>query len=551
MNKIAKFWIVLILAAWVGAPASAAQAPDAAAANEEAACKALQNIRNLTMISAELRPAEGITPASCYVRGLVSAIHYYVQLPLPSRWNGRLLALGDGGKDGDLDFASHRVAQGYAVTNSNTGHDNGSEPGASFGFNNRQAEIDFGYRAVHVTTTAAKTVIKAYYGKDPAYPYFEGCSTGGKEALMEAQRFPYDFDGIVGGAPVNFYTYVNVSHVFMLQKVFQNNMAGNLAYDADGDGVPESLAKLKRLHEAVIAKCDAVDGITDGLIQDPTACDFRPERDMPGSSCPGGVNQDDCFTEQQIKVIRDIYRGPYDSKGTNIYKGYALGSEYGWSGTVIPHKGNNMHPSRMNTSGDQFNYIFYDNDPGTEPPDRGDLSYLPSKDGAQPEFAWWEFKMDDVTAGKGKNMMAILDATDPDLSRMLLKKNAKLIIYHGWDDPQPHPEPTLDYYKDVVKTTFKGDVNAARERFQLFMIPGMGHCSGGPGPNEWDKLAPLVRWVEKGEAPNHVVAVHRDKDGKVDNERKICAYPQKAVYTGPAGGQNDRANWVEKNFTCK
>ena len=159
--------------------------------------------------------------------------------------------------------------------------------------------------------------------------------------------------------------------------------------------------------------------------------------------------------------------------------------------------------------------------------------------------------MDDVTAGRGETMMSILDATDPDLERFLKTNQGKLILYHGWNDTGPHPEPTVDYYKEVVQTTFDGDVEKARESFQLFMMPGMGHCGGGPGPNEWDKLPPLVEWVEQGKAPNHVVAVHRAEDDRVDNERKVCAYPLKAVYTGPEGGQNDPTNWVESNFTCR
>ena len=545
-------WLVLISLVVSFLAGGTTVAAQIAGPSEEAACQALLKTPNLTLIAVELRSATETAPRHCYVRGLInSAIHYHVQLPLPSDWNGRFLGWGDGGKDGDLDFADHRVAEGYAVANSNTGHDNGSEPAASFGFNNRQAEIDFGYRAVHVMTNAGKSVVRAYYGKDAEYSYFEGCSTGGKQALMEAQRFPYDYDGIVGGAPVNYYTLVNVAHIWMLQKTFENNFAGNLAFDADGDGVPESLTKMNMLHQAVINKCDADDGIQDGVIDDPTACDFRPQRDLPGMHCRGGENGDACFTELQMKVINDIYRGPYDSNGRTLYKGYSPGSEYGWATAVIPWAGNNMHPSRLNISSDQFNYIFYDEDPGVVPPDVGDVSYSLDKSGEQPEYGWWEFSMDDVTAGRGRTMMSILDATDPDLKRFLMTNQGKLILYHGWNDTSPHPEPTLDYYKEVVKTTFDGDVEKARESFQLFMIPGMGHCRGGPGPNEWDKLPPLVEWVEQGKAPNHVVAVHRAEDGRVDNERKICAYPLKAVYTGPAGGQNDPTNWVERNFTCR
>ena len=270
---------------------------DQALSEEQMACEALMGTRNLTITSARLLAATETTPQYCYVKGIISpAIVYHVQLPLPQDWNGRFLKWGDGGKDGDLDFADHRVAQGYAVANSNTGHDNGSEPRASFGFNNRQAEIDFGYRAVHLTTNAAKTVIEAYYGADPEYSYFEGCSTGGNQGLTEAQRYPYDFDGIVAGDPVFHYQAVNVNHVWMLQRMFQNDFAGSLAYDTDGDGSFDSLRKLTMLEEAVLSKCDANDGIFDGVIDDPLSCDFDPEVNLADMMCPGDVNADDAMS---------------------------------------------------------------------------------------------------------------------------------------------------------------------------------------------------------------------------------------------------------------
>ena len=524
---------------------------DQVLSKEEAACKALANIPNLTIIATSLVNATSSTPRYCYLRGIISpAIHYHVQLPLPENWNGRFLKLGDGGKDGDLDFADHRVAQGYAVANSNTGHDRGAEPGASFAFNNRQAEIDFGYRAVHLTANAAKTVIKAYYGKDTKYSYFEGCSTGGRQGLIEAQRFPYDFDGIVAGAPVNYYQAMNANHVWMLQRVFRNNFAGNLAFDTKGDGSYASLTKLNMLKDAVLAKCDAKDGITDGVIDDPLTCDFKPEIDLAEKMCPGDVNADNCFTKEQLQTIKDIYSGAHDSKGVRIHRGNSFGSEFAWATHLIPHAGNKLFPARLRTAGDHLNYLFYETDPGVAMPKLNDLSLMPDKKSNPREWAWWEFNIDDFTAGKANFMMSITDATDPNLTRFLMKKGGKLILYLGWSDPGTQPESTLDYYKSAVAATFKGDIDAARKHTRLFMVPGMDHCGGGPGPNSWDKLAPLVDWVENGKAPDYLVATH-STNNVVDNERRVCPYPQRAVYTGAAGGQNDRANWVEHNFTCK
>ena len=153
-------------------------------------------------------------------------------------------------------------------------------------------------------------------------------------------------------------------------------------------------------------------------------------------------------------------------------------------------------------------------------------------------------------------MAKITDATDPDLTRFLNRNNGKLLIYQGWGDGDAYPEVILDYYKDMVAATFKADYKAAQEKARLFMAPGMGHCGGGPGPNEWDRLAPLANWVEKGTAPDYITAVHRTNaragnNAPVDNERKLCPYPQQAVYSGPEGGQNDSRNWVAGNFVCR
>lgn len=518
---------------------------------EEQSCRALVNVPSLTITSAGLRQTSGTGVAYCYVRGFIPpGIRYHAQLPLPGNWNERFLNWGDGGKDGLLNFADHRVAQGFAVANSNMGHDAGSEPGASFGFNNRQAEIDFGYRAVHLTVNAAKTLIQAYYGKRPKYSYHEGCSTGGREGLIEAQRYPADFDGIVAGAPVNYYQELNANAVWLLERIYRDKFAGAPAFDTDGDGRLDSLTKLKLLEQAVLKKCDALDGITDGVIDDPHRCRFDPQADLADKLCPADANADHCFTRRQIQTIQDFYRGAHDSKGVRVYWGKAAGSESQWAAGFIPHPGNRFFPGSLGTSGDHLNYIFYENDPGVAPPNLADVSYKLNKKATPPEWAWWEFNIDDVTAGKARLMMSIMNATDPDLTRFLVRNNGKLLLYHGWCDAGPAPDGTVEYFNNVVKTTFAGDAGEAGKRVRLFMVPGMGHCGGGPGPNSWDKLAPLVDWVEKAKAPDVVVATH-STGGKVDNERPVCAFPRKAVYTGPPGGQNLPANWIAANFACR
>jgi feruloyl esterase len=250
----------------------------------------------------------------------------------------------------------------------------------------------------------------------------------------------------------------------------------------------------------------------------------------------------------QIGHIGDFYSGSYDSFGTSIYPGRSLGSEAQWLRLFVPYEGNGGSPGVLGVAGDHLNYLFYENDPGVVMQVRSDRSLIPDPKRNPPEWAWWQFDIDDVTRGMGDFMKSITDATDPDLSRFLVANDGKLILYHGWSDALIVPEGTRGYYEDMVASTFDGDMNAAKERARLFMIPGMGHCAGGPSPNSWDKLPPLVEWVERGIAPDAVVATHSTR-GVVDDERPIFAYPDLARYSGPAGGQNDPANWVRDNFT--
>ena len=524
----------------------------AVTAQQSAACEDLLLLSNLTITLATVRiNPEGAVPY-CYVRGIIApAIHFHAQLPLPQNWNGRFLQWGDGGKDGDLDYADHRVAEGYAVTNSNTGHDAGTEPGASFGFNNRQAEIDFGYRAVHLTVLAGKTLVSNYYAQAPDYSYFEGCSTGGRQGLMEAQRFAADFDGIVAGAPAYVYQALNAAGNWNLQRMFRNNLEGNLAVDTNGDGGFDSLQLVSLLHEQVLAKCDANDGISDGVIDNPLACDFNPSSDLAELMCPAGTSSDQCFTRTQLQTINDFYDGPRDDNGVQVYPGKMFGSEMRWIDRYVPYDGNNNAPSKLTgVAGDHMNYLFYETDPGVTIPDVTDFQHQPNKNGVFPEFSWMEFDINDVTAGKGDLMMSITDASDPDLGRFLKDHGGKLIVYHGLADSLIVAESTIDYFNDMVDTTFDSDFAAAANSSRLFLAPGMGHCSSGPGPNDWDKLTPLLDWVERGVAPDSITATH-STDGEIDNERRLCPFPQQARYIGPTGAQNDPANWIAENFSCR
>lgn len=541
--------ILVLLAPCYLLPTAVSAAQDESA---RVACESLLQAPNLTLIHASLRENDQADSPYCYVRGIIApAIHFHAQLPLPENWNGRFLQWGDGGKDGDLDFANHRVAQGYAVTNSNTGHDSGTEPGSAFGFNNRQSEIDFGHRAVHLTTLAGKALVNSYYNRPPQYSYFEGCSTGGRQGLMEAQRYPDDFDGIVAGAPVNFYQAMNAAGVWHLQQMAQNNYAGNLAVDADGDGSRENVELVGILHDTVMNKCDASDGITDGVIDDPFACSFDPTVELSDYHCPNSTAGGVCFTDNQLTTIANFYRGPTDRDGNVIYPGKMVGSEPDWINLFIPSARNRMTPGMLSgPAGDHVNYLFYANDPGVTIPDLSDIHYVPRRTGMNPEYHWMEFNVQDVADGAAALMSSIMDATDPDLTSFLRDRGGKLIVYHGLTDALSVAAATVDYFTDMVNTTFAGSFAEANDHARLFLAPGMGHCGGGAGPNTWDKLLPLVDWVENGVIPETITATH-SSNGRVDNERLLCTYPQRARYVGPAGGENDARNWTAGNFQCQ
>ena len=210
-----------------------------------------------------------------------------------------------------------------------------------------------------------------------------------------------------------------------------------------------------------------------------------------------------------------------------------------------------MGPSKLvGVAGDHMNFLFYENDPGVTIPDVRDYNYEARTDGVFPEFHWKDYNINEFYSGKGDLMKSITDAEDPNLTQFLKDRGGKLIVYHGWVDTLIVEEDTLDYFNEMVNATFNGSLAQASDSARLFLAPGMGHCRGGPGPDSWDKLAPMVNWVENGIAPDFVTAEHRT-NGQVDNQRPVCAYPQQAQYIGPFDGANDPENWIAENFQCR
>src|ERR1035437_3255501 len=450
-----------------------------------------------------------------------SAIPIEVWMPAKG-WNGKFRGQGNGGFAGQTDFVGLAVAvmQGYASGGTDTGHpDTGLNPNWALG--HPEKVIDYGYRAVHEMTAKSKSVVEAYYSKPAAHNYFVSCSDGGREALMEAQRFPADYDGIVAGAPANYWTHLLTNALYNTQALLLD--PANYI----------SAAKIPAIQAAALAACDSADGVTDGVIGDPRNCHFKPETMV----CKDAeTNQ--CLTTKQAHSLEVLYAGGRDSKGRLIFPGYLPGSEDGPAGWIPCTTGPAPEQSAMN--GFALGYF-------------KDFVY---------EKADWDYKkadMDDAIKTAMEKTAHALDATDPNL-KPFLAHGGKLILYHGWNDPAISALNTVSYYDELRKATGVKEADAA---VRLFMIPGMQHCGLGPGASIFDQwgmpqtafpddaqhdiFLALENWVEKGEAPDHMVAAKLDALGPsahVLMTRPMCAYPQVAKYKG-SGDSNDAAN-----FTC-
>jgi feruloyl esterase len=436
-------------------------------------------------------------PAMCRVAATLtpskdSDIKVEVWMPTTG-WNGKFQAVGNGGWSGAINYGgmANAVRRGYASASTDTGHSGGS---AEFAFGHPEKLIDFGYRSEHEMTVQAKTIIAAFYGNAPRFSYWNGCSSGGKQGLKEAQKYPDDYDGIIAGAPAN-------NWVALLSFDMMNSVA---MLKDPASRIPP--AKLALLHDAAVGRCDVVDGLTDGLIGDPTKCHFDPAVLL----CKG-VETESCLTAAQLEAAKSIY-GPFRNPRTHreIFPGLEPGSEPGW----VAFAG----PQPFSISNDYFRYVVH-------------------KD---PNWDFHSFDADrDVALAGELDHDNVLKAVDPDLKRFV-SRGGKLILYHGWSDNLISPWNSIDYFDSVVRKL--GGLEKAEDSVRLFMAPGMSHCGGGEGPNAFDMVAPLEQWVEHGKAPESVVASHRT-GGQADRTRPLCPYPQVARYKG-TGSIDDAANFV-------
>lgn len=466
-----------------------------------------------SVLSAVVVAATASAPEFCRVIGYVEPqVQFEIDLPTTT-WNGRYFQAGCGGLCGSVQIANCMGAlqNNFAVAAQDMGHIGSSSTDGVWGRGSRDLRIDFAYRSTHVVALAGKAIVARYYGQAAAKSYFGGCSTGGGEGLHEATQFPNDFDGIIAGDPVFYTRQGGIYNAFLAQQL--NTPDGQPVFTQE---------KLQLLHNAVLVACDAIDGQTDGIIDDPRSCHFDPAK----LACPAGQDLPTCLTTQQVSSAEHIYSGPRNARGDRLYPGNAFpGSELNWSA-----------PRELALSSAFLRDLAF---PEPKPADFTALDFNIAANYRQLEQ--WARIYDPVAPYQSPNLRAF-DA-----------RGGKVIMYHGWADPTVAPTSTLDFYAEVARDTPGSITNWMR----VFMVPGMGHCGGGsaptvfsatPGANAYAgrMLDAMVNWVENGQAPDSVVATQYDSAGNVVRSRPVFAYPKVARYSGQ-GDINDAANWVAED----
>lgn len=402
-------------------------------------------------------------------------------------WQRRL-----GGQISPLREVAAPLLQGYATASTDTGHEGA---GATFALGHPEKLTDYSYRAVHEMTVKAKAVIARYYGKGPRFSYWTGCSLGGQQALKEAQLYPADYDGISAGCPTYNRTHLHAWQLYVGQEALKGDKAKSLPQD-----------KYNTLHMAVLQACDALDGIKDGILNDPRQCQFDPEV----LRCRGG-DKPDCLTDVQVETVRKMYTPAVGSTmGRALYPGAAYGSELSWRPLI-------GGPEPFLIAVGMFKYLVHQD----------------------ANWDWRTFELTRDTQSADWQYKDTLNAENADLNAFRAR-GGKLLLWHGWSDGLVPPQATIDYYERVVAIAS----GKAPDFMRLFLVPGMFHCGGGSGPNQFNKIAALERWVESGVAPDQILAYHVTEN-QVDMTRPLCPYPQVARWKG-TGSTNDAAN-----FACR
>ena len=484
-------------------------------------------------VVATARRQEVVAPSDfCRVIGNINGnINFEVWLPFEESWNGKLNVHGNGGLAGSIGHGNlaEALELNFATASTDTGHSNADGPAWPLVDGQLSEELltDWAYRAHYLTTLAARDVIGAYYGSEPQYSYFTGCSGAGAHGLQMAQKYPDLFDGIEVGAPANFQTGLWPGELYPSLVTHRDAGPGGQcmptacesgpdevicgdALEPQGAACPSMVppVKLTALREVAIEACDGLDGLEDGLIEDPLMCTFDP-RSMV---CPAGMDSASCLTPDQAESIARIYEGLRDpATGEQIWPGYEPGSEDGWGG----HIGEPFFISRF-----YFQILVFED----------------------PEWDWREFINNDAyidAIREGHERFApVIAAIDPDLSAF--KANGgKMVLWHGWDDPNIAPRNSINYYEDVLATM--GGTDETDDFLRLFMVPGMKHCNNGAGFHDFDAFGALQAWVEEGAAPEAIEAFSPQKE----MARPLCAYPDV-----PRLRESGLDPAVAENFVC-
>ena len=463
------------------------------------------------------QPVGELKKPICRIVAQIGPIAINVEIWLPTDgWNGKFQGVGNGGLAGTIDYPAIRqaIARGYAAAATNTGHTCANsacnpEAGTDLSwFTNEQQIIDYAYRAIHEMTMKAKEVIRVFYGEPQRFSYFNGCSTGGGQGIINANRFPHDYDGIVAGAPSFNQTRTRMGHVWIWQAANKESAASLTA------------ASLTLINKSVLAKCDALDGVADGVMEDPRKCDWHPAEIL----CRSGQDPASCLTEPQVKAVERIYSPPRTADTAEQIAPVASirGSELnGWAVLML---GSLPRGSAINF----LRYMVYQK-PDWDPRSFGFTSA---------EVGAIEGKRIAIT---GETYAQALTATSPNLGAFT-NRGGKILIYHGYADSDVPPLGTTDYFERASRT-FSDRGEDIRKSVRLFMVPGMGHCRGGAGATDtFDALAALEDWVEKGQTPERIVASHFAPSGG-KKTRPLCSYPQVAKWTG-VGSIDQAANFV-------
>jgi len=450
-----------------------------------------------SIISSVEIAATQAAPAHCRVTGIIpTEVRFEVNLPLA--WNGRLYMYGNGGLAGTPAIDPVRqstrdqaLRHGFATAYTDTGHDNRVHPGGTFAHHNFHKLVDYGFRAVHLTVTTAKTLAQHLYDQAPDYSYFNGCSTGGRQAMLSAQRFPEDFDGIIAGAPAADYSGLKFSQAWRVAAISRSGL------------VEEEVLELAR---HIYAACDAEDGLADGLISDPRRCDFDPARDLPACTAEDDI---ECFDRTELAALEQYY-APVLLAGQQVYPAMPVGSEVlgttyggtqrsGWYPWLINPDG----PVLLDLLGsDFFRYMVFVQD--------------------RPDFDWTEFDFQSAPDNLAE-FRAVVDAVNPDLTAFK-RAGGKMLSYFGWADPDINPLTLLEYRAAVE--AIDADLD---DYFRTFMIPGMFHCRGGAGPDRFDAMTLLIDWVERDIAPARMMTWKTAEDGTRSEFRPSCSYPAEAL----------------------